>query len=574
VVWSSIAGAPGHYGCGNGGRHGGWLHSNGLLNDQAERAASTTHRRARRSDQLITAIHRPAFGGIRVGAVMNFLRKILADKVAIGMIAASVLVVGSVQISQADPATQPAGPAPVDPAESILAEYDPQAPPNPNPPTYTLLRFNEDYRYLADPKSRTDLFDPLKFIPLNPIDPNSYLSFGGSIRERYEHYTAPGFGVPGQPNQTDDLLQRITLDADLHVNRHLRFFVEGISGLQIGTDTPPSPVQEDTVDLQQAFADLRFDVDGTKQPEYLVVRGGRFEMSAGSGRLIATRDGPNIPFKFDGLEVIAAANDAKLYAFLTKPSREQKYDFNDEFPGQLFWGVYGTTPPLSKTLGLRADFYYLGLDNDQASYPHFHGTEERHTFGTRMFGKATGFDYDIEPIAQFGRIGNRRIVAWSIGSSEGYTFDTTWYPRLGIEADIASGDTGRAGGGSLGTFNPLFFKAGFFNDASLIRPSNIIDMHPTLQLQPRDNLLLTLGSETLWRYTTNDGVYGPAGNLELPVGAGSRYIAATAEISTQWEINRHLNLIGSYAHFFDGGYIHNARGHDVDFVGAWLTFTF
>jgi hypothetical protein len=229
---------------------------------------------------------------------------------------------------------------------------------------------------------------------------------------------------------------------------------------------------------------------------------------------------------------------------------------------------------LSKPLGLRADLYYLGLDNNAQSYPNFHGNEERHTFGTRLFGKADGFDYDVEPIAQFGRIGDHGILAWSIGSSEGYTFNATWHPRIGVEADIASGDTDHHGGGSLGTFNPLFFKAGFFNDASLIRPSNIIDVHPTLQLQPSDNLLLTLGSETLWRYTTNDGVYGPSGNLELPAGGGSRYISTTAEISAQWEINRHLNLIGSYAHFFGSDYIHNAGGHEVDFVGVWLTYTF
>ena len=97
---------------------------------------------------------------------------------------------GSRAIAQST--TQPSQPA-VDPSESIVAEYNPQAPPNPNPPPYTLLRFNEDYRYLANPQNRTDPFDRLKYIPLNPDDPNSYLSFGGELRERYEHFTNPGF---------------------------------------------------------------------------------------------------------------------------------------------------------------------------------------------------------------------------------------------------------------------------------------------------------------------------------------------------------------------------------------------
>src|SRR5947208_14705010 len=106
------------------------------------------------------------------------------------------LYVGSslASICTAQPSTQP-GPAPVDPGESINAEYMPQAPPNPKPPPYTLLRFNEDYRRLSSPQNRTDLFDPLKYIPLDPNNADSYLSFGGEIRERFEHFTHPGFGL-------------------------------------------------------------------------------------------------------------------------------------------------------------------------------------------------------------------------------------------------------------------------------------------------------------------------------------------------------------------------------------------
>src|SRR5262245_42122828 len=128
-------------------------------------------------------------------------------------------------------ATQP---APVDPAESILSADTPQAAPNPKPPPYTLLRFNEDYRYLADPANRTDLFDPLKYIPLSATDRNSYLSLSGEIRERFEVFSNPDFGVPGTPPHDSYLLQRITLGADLHLNDRVRFFVQGISSFQWG----------------------------------------------------------------------------------------------------------------------------------------------------------------------------------------------------------------------------------------------------------------------------------------------------------------------------------------------------
>jgi len=38
-------------------------------------------------------------------------------------------------------------------------------------PAYKMLRFDEDYSYLADPTNRTDWFDPLKYIPLRKDDP-------------------------------------------------------------------------------------------------------------------------------------------------------------------------------------------------------------------------------------------------------------------------------------------------------------------------------------------------------------------------------------------------------------------
>jgi hypothetical protein len=173
------------------------------------------------------------------------------------------------------------------------------APPNSKPPPYTLLRFNEDYQYLASPENRTDLYDPVEYIPLNPADPSGYLSFGGEIREQFEHFTNPGFGTSGAPPHDDYVLQRITVAADLQVNKNIRFFVQRISGMQFGGETAPPPVQQDPIDLPQAFADFKL-TDFPNPKDDLVIRGGRAEMTYGSGRLVATRAAPNIPFSSMG----------------------------------------------------------------------------------------------------------------------------------------------------------------------------------------------------------------------------------------------------------------------------------
>jgi hypothetical protein len=494
-------------------------------------------------------------------------------RVALYAAALAWVLYGAAYAAPASPSDAAAlGPPPVAPQDSILAEYTAQAPPNPSPPPYTLLRFNEDYSYLSDPARRTDPFDALKYISLSADNPLTYLSFGADLREMYEHYNYPGFGVAPNPSRNDYLLQRIDVDIDLHFNEHFRLFTQGISGYQWGSDQPSPPVDHDPADLQQAFLDFRADNAGVADPEYFVVRAGRFEMSLGAGRLVATRQAPNIPFKFDGLEFIGVADGAKIYAFVTKPAREKETEFDDEYPHQLFGGTYVTTPVLSVPLGLRADVYYLYYQNDSAVYANAKGAEERHTVGTRLYGGADGFDYDVEPILQTGHFAGRDILAWTVGSTAGYTFsDMLLKPRIGVNADVVSGDSGT---GHFGTFNPLYFKAGYFNDASLIRPSNVIDLHPTVQLQAPDELLITLGSDVLWRYTRRDGIYGPPGNVELPSGGPGRYLATTAEAAIQWRLSRHLSWIGSYTRFFTGRYVESAQGHDVDYFGSWATFTF
>ena len=47
------------------------------------------------------------------------------------------------------------------------------------PPAYKMLRFDENYSYLTNQANRTDLSDPVKYIPLRQDDPLWYVSFGG-----------------------------------------------------------------------------------------------------------------------------------------------------------------------------------------------------------------------------------------------------------------------------------------------------------------------------------------------------------------------------------------------------------
>lgn len=186
------------------------------------------------------------------------------------------------------------------PSESILSEYGNGTAPDPNPPPYSQLRYLERYDALADPRLRRDAFDALKFLALDADDPQRYLSLGGELRERFESVHNARFGRGPAPDDVSYLWQRIALHADLHLDARLRVFVQGLSALQLGDSKNASAVNQNPIDLQQAFVDYTLG-EVSPQGARATLRAGRFAMSYGSGRLIATRAAPNVPLKFDGL---------------------------------------------------------------------------------------------------------------------------------------------------------------------------------------------------------------------------------------------------------------------------------
>ena len=148
-------------------------------------------------------------------------------------------------------------------------------------------------------------------------------------------------------------------------------------------------------------------------------------------------------------------------------------------------------------------------------------------------------------------------------------------PRLGLKADIASGDHDPRRRG-LQTFNALFPKGAYFNEASLIGPANFIDIHPSLTLHLSEQVQCTADWDFFWRYSVRDGIYGNAVNL---VRSGqksrARYIGSAATGEVEWEATRHVTLTASYTHFFAGPFLRQSGpGQGVDFVATWVTYKF
>jgi len=440
-----------------------------------------------------------------------------------------------------------------------------------NPPPLKIIRYDENYEYLRDPSRRTDYLDAIKFIPLD-ANAEWYLTLGGEARDRYESYHNSLWGR-GPQDDNGYLLQRYSLHADVHYGDNFRIFTQLGSSLEDNRNGGPRPTDRDDLDLAQAFFDVRVPFSGGNS---LTFRVGRQELSYGSSRLVSVREEPNLRRSFDGAKVILKVSGWQIDAFATKPVRTKPGIFDDDSdPNQDFWGVYAVTP-VSWLPGGNADLYYLGLDRKNASFDQGTAYEKRHSIGTRIWGRKTGWDYNFEFVYQFGTFGTGQIQAWTAASDVGRTFESApLKPRLGFKADITSGDNNR-NNPDLQTFNPLFPRGSYFGEPALIGPANHIDVHPQIDLALRKNLALTLDWDWFWRQNIHDGIYGPAVNL-IQTGrtSSARYVGNQAEAMLAWRVDRHVTITADYAHFFAGQFLKQTTpGKDVDYFSTWATYRF
>src|SRR5258708_39364860 len=130
-----------------------------------------------------------------------------------------------------------------------------QSPCRDNPQPYTLLRQDEDYRYLSNPTCGHDDWDRLKYVPLGANE-DRYLTVGGEIREWYEGFRNASWGL-GTQDDNGYLLQRLSTYADIHAAPRLRFFVQLTSAVEAGRSGGPRPVTDESkLFFEEGFADV------------------------------------------------------------------------------------------------------------------------------------------------------------------------------------------------------------------------------------------------------------------------------------------------------------------------------
>src|SRR5215470_17380633 len=99
----------------------------------------------------------------------------------------------------------------------------PGPPPNPERPLLTPVDHAEqDFSFLRDPSKRIDVWDRIKYIPLNKSG-SFYLTFGFETRTEYEWFQNQNWGQ-GPQTISGYYLQRVIPEGSLTLGSHLRIF--------------------------------------------------------------------------------------------------------------------------------------------------------------------------------------------------------------------------------------------------------------------------------------------------------------------------------------------------------------
>ncbi|MEZ2224285.1 alginate export family protein [Rhizobium sp. RCC_161_2] len=437
----------------------------------------------------------------------------------------------------------------------------------PKRPAIKTNRWQEDWSVLSDPTLRTEPLDRLKYIQLNAADPHSYVSFGLTVRERFESNGAPSFGIGGAEHDSY-LLQRAQIHADFHINDNWQLFTQFEDDRAFGKTTIGG-ADQDRVDLRLAFLAYTQDFEtGTFK-----ARIGRQDFAFDLQRFVSSRDGPNVRQSFDAVWADWETGPWRFIGFVSQPVqyRDEKA-FDDTSSGDF---RFSTVRVERQVLGKNElSAYYSLYQKDNAHYQDGGGYEQRHILDARFAGAGDGFDWDLEAMGQAGTIGSKDIRAWAGGARTGYTFeDVDWTPRIGIQADIASGDS-HSGDNTVGTFNPLFPNGYYFSLSGYTGYANLIHLKPSVTVKPTDQLTLTGAVGLLWRQTTKDAVYVQP-NVAVPgtAGRGGSWTGAYLQARADYAFNANLTGAVEAVHYDVGETIRQAGGHNSNYLGAELKFS-
>lgn len=439
---------------------------------------------------------------------------------------------------------------------------------------YSMSRWAEDWRIMADPGERDDTIDRLKFLPI-AADGAVYLTLSGEARARINYTQNPQ--LLGRPHQRQDIL-RLVGGADLHLGPHMRLYGEvargDLGGLRLGD--PAANLRNRAV-VQQAFAEF-----GTRAGTVEIdARVGRQEFEDGPNLLVASRDNNTIRFVLDGVRLWARGQRVRLTAFDLRYVSLGQGGFGDDPTdrGTRFSGVTAGIALPTDWFGdsaLYVDPFLWRVRENDRDWSGFEARERRIYAGTRIWGQAGRVTIDWTLNHQGGSHGPRPIRAWQALMEQTIALsDAEDASELGFHFDYASGGGGASPGEPLRATSTPFGNNIYYSYGLFLTPSNLMAFGPIARLRPARGVTLTLEHQWAWRPDEWDSVY--RANTTHYVGTADvrgRRIARVPRAELEWAITPRLSFLGRLEYLHAQTVLRRAGYTDSVFAAGWLSFRF
>ena len=214
-------------------------------------------------------------------------------------------------------------------------------------------------------------------------------------------------------------------------------------------------------------------------------------------------------------------------------------------------GVYWTQ---NWSANNNTDIYAIYKEEDNKTWDSGTANDERLSLGLRHFGKWNDLAFNNEFVYQTGSFGTQNIRAWTISFNIEHPFPVLGRNSvIGLKTEAISGDTSNTDS-SLNTFDGLYPRGAYFGRVARIGPSNLFDIHPYFDTKV-GGFALELDYVAFWRLSRQDGVYGPALNLQYPSINEQRFIGHQIGTILSYEINDFINLELETNFIFPGSFL-------------------
>jgi hypothetical protein len=432
----------------------------------------------------------------------------------------------------------------------------------------SMLRANDNFTFVKTDSVKKG-FNKLKHISLGE---NATISFGGELREQYQYFENQNFAdVPPTFKKVSvgQLWHRVMAHTNIELGAKTRIFVQFNSTFRFFNPNPIGEVDEDRLSIHQAFIDYSFNKNWQ-------IRLGRQEMSCGNNRLITFREGPNTRLAFDAAIVKFKTENRKIVFLAITPVVNNQYAFDEVSFKDYIFGFYVTENVIPKKLSL--DYYFLNFESENRKYNYASGSENRQSFGFRIFSQNPKFNYELESTYQTGTFNNKNISAYGLSADINYKIENKYNLTLGLGANYFTGDKNK-NDNQLNTYNLIYSKPSY-GLAAPIGSANLVNFNPYIKLNPIKKISVYAGVYFLNRQSNQDGTYSP-GMAQVRPTPAKLFTSTEKNIGTQYAfemsyaVNQNLSFALDTAFFEKGKYVaETGKGKNIQYFSFKTTFKF